>query len=199
VLVSFYCPFDPSDVTLLIVSKNPGIASPESKALFGGLPPKSFLRQHDEFIRARFEGRNDMISSKFHANIIDWVSVILNVEPTHDAVFKHAAKTALVKCESLDDKQAILLNSTLNECATRWMWREIQIIQPKFLLALGNEVHRFLTKPEIFEQHNLPVGKLQHPSWTNMKGGVKKYKAEVLPLLRQQYLAACALQEKRVS
>lgn len=196
---SFYCPFDPSDVTILIVSKNPGIASAESKAMFASLPSEDFLLQHDQFIRTRFEGCNDMIKSKFHANLIDWVSVILDVEPTHDTVFKQAAKTALAKCESLKDKQAKLLPATLNECATRWLWREIEIIQPKFLLSLGNEVHNYLTRPEVQQIHNLPVGKLQHPSWTNMRGGVKRYKAEVLPALRQQYLEACNSEWKRAS
>ncbi len=196
---SFYCPFDPADVTLLIVSKNPGIASPEAKAKFASIPPDELLQTHDDFIRARFDGQNNMIKSKSHANIIDWVSVILNVEPNHDSVFRHAAKTALVKCESLDDKQAILPSSTVKECATRWLWEEIQIIQPKYLLSLGNEVHRFLTHPNIQIKHKLPVGKLQHPSWTNMRGGVKRYKAEVLPALRQQYLSACGSEIKKVS
>ena len=66
---SFYCPFDPADVTILIVSKNPGIASAESKALFASLSSEDFLRQHDQFIRARFEGRNDMIKSVSYTHL----------------------------------------------------------------------------------------------------------------------------------
>ena len=196
---SFYCPSEPENVTLLIVSKNPGIGHPDAKSMFSSLSDVELLKTHDDFIRARFEGRNDLIKSKFHANMIDWVSLILDVDPSHDSVFKHAAKTALVKCESQSDKTAILPSSTISECASRWLWREIQIIQPKYLLSLGNEVHRYLTRSDIQELHNLPVGKLQHPSWTNMKGGVKRYKNEVLPALRREYLAACGLPEKHVS
>lgn len=46
--------------------------------------------------------------------------------------------------------------------------------------------------PPVRSKHRLPVGKLYHPSWSNMRGGVTRYVAEELPRIREQYLCAVA-------
>jgi len=188
---SFYCPFNPKNISLLMVSKNPGIGHPKEKEMYATLSGEQRVLSHEEFIRSRFMGNNSLITSKYHKNILDWVSIILNVESNHDAVFKKSAMTAMVKCESLSDKTAAMPSSTILHCTEKYLLKEIKLIQPKYLLALGNEAFKFLTRPKIKEIHELPVGKLYHPSWTNMKGGVSRYKSVELVKLRDEYLKAC--------
>lgn len=187
---SFYCPFNPVNVSLFMVSKNPGIGHPKEKEIYAPLSGGQRVLSHEEFIRSRFMGNNNLITSNYHQNILDWVSIILNVEPNHDAVFEKSAMTAMVKCESLSDKTAAIPSSTISYCSEKYLFTEIELIQPKYLLALGNEAFNFLTRPLAKEIHRLPVGKLYHPSWTNMKGGVSRYKSVELVKLREEYLKA---------
>lgn len=189
---SFYCPFDPAHVTLLMVSKNPGQCSAEEAALYSPLGGAERVNAHESFVMDRFEGRNALITSRYHVNILSWVSVILGVELEHDAVFRKAALTALAKCQSIDDKTAKLPEATQMTCADNFLFAEIELIKPRFLLALGGDAYRFLCSPDVASRHNLPVGKLYHPSWTNMRGGVEQYIRKELPRLRSQYLRACA-------
>jgi len=188
---SFYCPYDPSGITLMMVSKNPGMGVPQERQLYKPLSAANRVQAHENFVRRRFEGNNPLITSNYHANILEWVAIILDVEPTHEAVFSKAAMTALAKCESLADKTTALPESTIMHCSSKFLFREIDLIKPKYILALGNEVQEFLTRPAIQQLHGLPVGKLYHPSWTNMRGGVARYKSEVLPEIRADYLQAC--------
>jgi len=188
---SYYCPFEANGVSLLMVSKNPGIGHPKEKDMYAPLSGGQRVLSHEEFIKKRFKGSNELIGSKYHENIIDWVSIILGVEPTHNAVFRKAAMTAMVKCESLSDKTAEMPSTTISKCTNKYLFKEITAINPKYLLALGGEAYVFLTQPKVQARHNLPVGKLYHPSWTNMKGGVSRYKAADLLRLRKQYLKAC--------
>ena len=188
---SYYCPYNPKNVSLLMVSKNPGIGHIKEKRMYKMMSGKKRVHAHEDFIRARFEGRNDLITSRYHENILSWVSIILDVEASHEAVFKKSALTALVKCESISDKTVTLPKSTISNCSGKFLFRELEVIQPSYLLALGREAYSFLESPKIKRLHELPVGQLYHPSWTNMLGGVEKYKAETLPQLREQYIAAC--------
>lgn len=187
---SYYCPSNPADIQLLLVSKNPGIGPAQERERYKPLDAKERVKSHHEFVRDRFKGNNDLITSKYHQNIIEWVSIILGVKPTHDEVFRRAAMTAMVKCESLEDKTKPMPKETIVSCANMHLIKEIEVIQPKYLLALGGEAFRFLTSKHIRCLHKLPVGELYHPSWTNMKGGVEKYKSEVLPKIRMEFLNA---------
>ena len=189
---SYYCPFDPTDVNLLMVSKNPGIGCDEENKIYQPLSGKERVFAHEKFVTEAFQGGNRMVTSMYHRNILSWVSIVLGVEDSHDAVFRKAALTALVKCESWEIKTDKLPEPTINRCSDEYLFCEIEIIRPSFLLALGGEVYSYLTDSSIRDRHNLPVGKLYHPSWTNMRGGVEKYKSEALPKLREQYLEACA-------
>lgn len=184
---SYYCPFDPENVKLLMVSKNPGIGNPLEAKLYKPLSPTERVFAHEKVQTDRFKGGSSLIKSKYHANILDWVSIILGVAPTHDAVFAESAMTAIVKCQSISDKTAKLSPSTIAACTNHFLFRELEEIKPKFLLALGGEAYDFLTNPQIRRFHKLPVEVLYHPSWTNMKGGVENYKRGKLVEIRKSY------------
>ena len=68
--------------------------------------------------------------------------------------------------------------------------REIEILRPAMLLALGSEAYGYLVSKEVRSRHGLPVEQLWHPSWTNMRGGEARYVEEELPRLRCAYLRA---------
>lgn len=186
----FYCPFDVDGVDLLLISKNPGVSDSRENDLYAPLTGSNRVAAHEEFVHARFIGENDIITSSYHANIIDWVSVILNVPPEHDAVFARTAMTALVKCHSDGEKTKSLPRSTKDTCADAFLYAELEAIKPRLLLAMGAEPYDYLTCPEVVERHGLSVARLWHPSWTNMRGGVEQYKRERLPEIRRQFLDA---------
>jgi hypothetical protein len=191
----FYCPFDVSGVSLLLISKNPGISETKENERYAPLTGRQRVNDHEEFIRDIFFERNLIIrpsGRRYHKNILEWVAIILGVEPTHDAIFRRTAMTALVKCHSGQNKTDKLADGAQNICGDTFLYSEINIIQPKFLLALGREAYKYLTRPDIKSRHNLPVGRLHHPSWTNMPGGVDHYKRTVLLRIREEYLKAVA-------
>lgn len=188
---SFYCPFETNNVSLLMVSKNPGIGHFKEKEMYAPLSGEQRVSSHGKYVKSRFRGTNNLITSTYHQNILEWLSIILGVEPTHDAVFRKSAMTAMVKCESLADKTATMPSNTILNCTEKFLFKEIEAIKPKFLLALGREAFKFLTLKNVIVRHGLPIGKLYHPSWTNMKGGVSKYKSVGLVDLKNQYLKAC--------
>jgi DNA polymerase len=191
---SFYCPYGPGGISLLMVSKNPGISDPRENALYKSLDGAGRVREHESFVRDRFLGTNTIIKSRYHANILAWVSVILGVKPDHDSVFSKAAMTALVKCHSSGAKTDALPDPTKKTCVDKYLYAEISAIKPRYLLALGGEAYDYLMLPHVRARHQLPVGKLYHPSWSNMRGGSSRYIAEKLPKIREDYLRAIAAQ-----
>ncbi len=100
--------------------------------------------------------------------------------------------TALVKCHSEQDKQKGLPKATKDICSDTFLYSEINIIRPNFLIALGKEAYNYLTLSEVQSRHKLPVERLYHPSWTNMPGGVDHYRRSELPRIRKEYLKAVA-------
>jgi len=190
---SFYCPFDVSGVSLLLISKNPGISKQKENKKYAPLTGRQRVNAHEEFVREIFFGRNPDIPPRghiYHKNILEWVAIILNIEATHDAIFRRTAMTALVKCHSEQDKTKNLPKLTKETCSSAFLYSEIDIIRPKMLIALGGEVYKYLTLSNIQSRHRLPVERLHHPSWTNMPGGVDNYKRTELPIIRKEYLKA---------
>ena len=172
----------------MMISKNPGVSNIQEFELYKARSGTERVHCHENFAQAKFKGQN---LPEYHENILDWVSIILDVEATHEAVFKKSALSALVKCESMGDKKKVLPTDTSGYCFHKHLLKEIRTIKPAYLLAFGKEAYTFLKKPHVKHLHNLPVEYLHHPSWTNMRGGVGKYKAEKLPILRKKYLKAC--------
>jgi DNA polymerase len=185
---SFYAK-DDADITMLIIGKNPGTAPQWETDRYVNKPPIEIAKEHLVVVEGLFDEAL-RVSSQFHNNLIKRVSFILDVPATPQDVFAHAALSALVKCQSDIDKHAQLPLSTMNTCFHQHLMTELNLYKPKYLLALGSEVFKYLTKPEIKALHKLPVGELYHPSWSNMKGGEENYRKTVLPVLRDQYKAA---------
>jgi DNA polymerase len=186
---SFYWGGDGREVKLLLVSKNPGTAPPHEIHAYLEHPRETWAEVHYGLTHDVFRGVRS-VGTGYHANLVRRVAAILGCKATAEAVFRESAMTALVKCESAGAKTDKIPGDTLTTCSGRFFFQELELFKPAFLLALGSEVYRFLTRPEVAGRHGLPVGELYHPSWTNMKGGEAAYFRDVLPVLRTQYLAA---------
>lgn len=186
---SFFCLVPPEDVELLVVGKNPANTPPWEARLYQGRKPEQRATAHIEVVKDLFWGVRG-VDSSFHLNLIRRVAGILDVDPSPESVFKRVALSALVKCESSGDKTDALPMDTISTCVEQHFLAEVKTYQPAYLLALGNEVHRYLTRPEVLARHRLPVGKLYHPSWSNMKGGEAMYFATEIPRLRAEFQRA---------
>jgi DNA polymerase len=185
----YYCRTNPANVTLLLVSKNPATSRPDEERRYARCSEGERVAEHQRFTLDLFNGR-ERVGSRYHANILRWVATILGVRPTEEDVFSRTAMTALVKCHSLSDKTQSLPRQTSDCCFGRFLIREIEALRPAMLLALGKEPYDYLVRHEVRALHRLPVAYLQHPSWTNMKGGEQRYIADVLPQIREAYLQA---------
>lgn len=186
---SYFLHRDTEKINVLIVSKNPGPSPTWEQQIYRGMPPEQRATTQLEIIEKLFTGRAQ-VSSRYFANLLDWMAVVLDVRPSVEEVFRYAALTALVKCQSSIDPHASLPGETLHTCANRHLLREIELLQPKILIALGDEAYKHLMRPGVRQKHKLPVSKMQHPSWANMRGGPNAYKAGRLLELRLEYLAA---------
>jgi DNA polymerase len=186
---SYFVHRDSDKVTVLIVSKNPGQSPPWEQQIYRGIPAEHRANAHLEMVEKLFTG-HAQASSRYFANLLDWMAIVLDVPASFEQVFRHAAMTALVKCQSAGNAHVPLPGETLRTCANRHLFREIELLQPKMLIALSSEIYRYLLRPDVRQRHKLPVGQMWHPSWTNMPGGVAAYKEGPLKALRREYLAA---------
>ena len=86
-------------------------------------------------------------------------------------------KTNLVKCLPLDNKGKIRYPSTneMNKCISNLLF-EIEVMNPKIIFLLGNNVYNFISK--YIEKNNiklnLPIKYIEHPSYIYVYK--KKYK-----------------------
>lgn len=178
-------------ITTLVVGKNPAQAPQWERELYIQTSDLELAEATIGVAKDLFWGTK-VVPSNFHVNFIERVAAVIGVEPTAEAVFSKVALTALAKCESASEKTDVLTTVTMQRCSDRYLWREIAYFEPKYLIALGKEVFDFLERSRVVGLHNLPVGKLYHPSWSNMKGGKAEYFATEIPRLRKEYEAACA-------
>ena len=186
---SFYWGDSSIDVNLLIVSKNPGHSPKWESALYARTAPEHLADVHLQVVRDLFDGMRSVPSSN-HVNLVRRVAAVLGVAANSTEVFRYAAMTALAKCQSFGSKTAKIPGQTYSACTERYLRREIEHFKPVYLLALGTEVFEFLTSPRIAQLHGLKVGKLWHPSWSNMPGGEAAYFAQELPALHHEYIGA---------
>lgn len=186
---SFYWGGTSPYVNLLVVSKNPGHAPDWERNLYARTSPEDITDVHLQVVRDLFDGARSVPSS-YHVNLVRRVAAVLGVEANATEVFKRAAMTALAKCQSAGPKTAKIPRHTYSACAERYLLREIAHFKPVYLLALGTEVFDFLTSAPVASRHGLRVGKLWHPSWSNMPGGEAAYFAQEIPALRREYIGA---------
>ena len=174
---------------ILVIGKNPGHAFQEEANLYKNQPLETIVSNHIEFISSLYE-RVDRFDSKekrstvFHHNLRRYLAYFLDAEKSE--VFKHAVYTNLVKCSS-PNEQGTLHKQTIKNCFTKHLQREINLFQPRVLLALGNEVFNYLNRVDVQIIHRCPLFKIKHPSYFYKK----EHEAQILSDLKvrmRQYL-----------
>lgn len=154
--------FQDVPVKILVVGKNPGHPlKGETKELAGHKGRDLYVACHG--MQERHYA--DLItirepSTTFHTNLFRYLSYFLDVPESE--IWKHAALTNLVKCSAPGERDS-LDPKTKNECYTRYFVRELYVLKPKVLLALGREVEKFLRSRAT--GHRLPVVYIKHPSY----------------------------------
>jgi DNA polymerase len=194
---SFYCDPSAKRIELLIVGKNPAHAPEWETQRYARITQGNRAEAHLKIVKELFTGAAS-VGTGFHSNLIRRVAGVLGVPATFEEVFRRAALTALVKCQSAGLKTASLPVSTVQTCAARHLLREIEHYRPAYLPALGGEVYRFLTGPMLAAKHQLPVGELYHPSWSNMRGGERLYFETAIPRLHAEFVASSRAPNNRL-
>ena len=186
---SFFWGEASSSVSLLVVSKNPGNGPTWESDLYVRTPDEELVSVHLGVVSDLFNGIRSL-PSRYHDNLVRRVAAVLGIAAKPAEVFRYAAMTALAKCQSSGQTTSTIPGQTFSTCAERYLFREIALFKPVYLLALGNETYNFLMRPSIAAQHRLKVGRLWHPSRSNMPGGEDAYFANELPSLNVEHTAA---------
>jgi len=132
-------------VKILVVSKNPGHplkGEPEKYIGKAGLSLYQTFRQHQHDTYYHLEKTKDK-SLVFHKNLFRYISFFLNIPNNVDSIYQHAARTNLVKCSTIGERDR-LDKTTMKVCSEKYLLDEIRLLQPKVLLALGGEVATYL-------------------------------------------------------
>ena len=156
--------FQKVPVKLLVVGKNPGHPLSGESKFYAGRTGRDLLNAHREFQERYLPGPNSFREppTPFHENLFRYLSFFLDIP--EDEIFLYAARTNLVKCSTLDERAKFRsIKVTVEECYRKYFLFELQIFQPKVILALGREVEKFLKKNVPI--HNFPVIYVRHPSY----------------------------------
>jgi len=126
---------------ILVVGKNPGHATPdqsESK-YFSSVANdkeslcKAVMSHADRLFRRPEPG--------FHRTLVRLLRELLG----EDELYSRFAITEVVKCQGIQE-QGRLHRTTVQTCFDLWLRREIQIFQPRMILALGREAESALRR-----------------------------------------------------
>jgi len=151
-------------IKILIIGKNPGHPFENQKVIFKGKTGENLYltsRTYQENLYSNILLNTDK-STTFHKNIFRYISYFLDIPNDINEIYKNVAHTNLLKCSTIDEQQ--LLNKckeAVDTCFNTYLIKEIEIMQPKVLLALGSEVYNYLIKKEF----KLPIIRIKHPSY----------------------------------
>lgn len=149
-------------VKILVVGKNPGHPlQGETKELTGRDGRDLYVACHT--MQERHYA--DLLAIRersitFHTNLFRYLSYFLDVPESE--IWNHAALTNLVKCSTPGERD-LLDQKTMSECYSRYFVRELAVLRPQVLLALGREVEKYLRSRAA--EHRLPVVYIKHPSY----------------------------------
>jgi len=167
----FYYQHSPIDI--LVVSKNPGHPLAGESLLFKGKTGVELFEAYRKFQKKLYNNLNDNTeqSTRFHKNLYRYLSNFLDIPNTLDKIYSYVAHTDLLKCSTYDE-QKVINNKMFEVCYKKYFLKEIELLKPKILLALGREVERFLIKKK--SEHNIPIIYIKHPSYYYRKEDEQK-------------------------
>lgn len=152
---------------ILVVGKNPGHPLPGETGYYKGKSGEALLKAKEKW------DSDKSTKTTYHKNIIRYLRYFLGLsekletykdykkmdETAHEKeISKYVAFTNLFKCSTKCEQETIK-NNSFNICYKKYFTKEIELIRPISILALGKEVAQFLRK-----QH-LPFIEIKHPSY----------------------------------
>lgn len=184
----FYTESKAGTVQILIVGKNPGHILDGESELYRDKSPEEIAKEHLRWGARCFHDytsfdANGRRSLTFHKNILSYFSYFLDVPK--EQVFEHCALTDIVKCQT-QGEQDRLQPVTIQECFKKHFLRELAVLQPKVIVALGNEAYDYLNQESLKLLHMLPLVKIKHPSYHYRKD----LRESVLASLKQEIQTA---------
>lgn len=189
-------------VKLLVVAKNPGHPLNDETNRFKGKRGEALLKAKEEWDSERFkliQMTNDN-SLKYHKNLRRYVRYFLDISKRLETyaeyqdkynqdhekeISQHVAVTNLFKCSTTCEREKIR-KSSFDVCYRKYFCREMELIKPQAVLALGSEVSNYLRNMQL----KVPVVSIKHPSYfyprNNELNILKRKKAELRKILKPQ-------------
>lgn len=153
----FFTKCNPNEVDILIVGKNPGhiLTQHEEAKIYQNSDNR--VLAVSKFTESLFLGSNP---TTFHKNIDRYIRLFLNLSK-NDSIFERVALTNLVKCQFEGNEQDRLKMKTIKQCYDKFLKEEIELLNPKIIIALGREVESFLKNQNI----KIEIIYILHPSY----------------------------------
>jgi uracil-DNA glycosylase len=187
-------------VKILVVGKNPGHPLEGETDFYKGKKGEDLFKAKEKWDSERYkliQTTNDP-SLKYHINLIRYLRYFLGlskkletykgykknyVQDHETEISEQVAFTNLFKCSMVHEQEKIK-NASFDICYQKYFMREIGLIKPQAILALGDEVAKFLKKKQL----KVPLVSIKHPSYFNRKndeiGILRKEKKKLTNMLK---------------
>ena len=192
---------------ILVVAKNPGTTSSKEKEYYKGKSGQALIKSHLKFNVDRMTGKFQIPSKirKFQPNRRRYLLYILDIHKKlmpykefikdrdiykdEEQIAEKCFFTNLFKC-STEDKRITIHNKDFSTCYNEHFKDELEIINPKVIIAAGREVNGFLTTLKKQGKLSIPFVKVKHFSLSyslvSEKNELKKIKTQVQKLIRNE-------------
>lgn len=169
-----FSPHNSSRTKILVVGKNPGHPLEGETSFYKNKKGEVLLSAREkwsiEWLK-RLKNTNDN-SLKYHKNLRRYLRYFLDLSAKleqydeykpgtgENAIKKAVSFSNLFKCSTECEQEKIKDNS-FGVCYEKYFIREIELIKPQIILALGNEVSKYLKRKQL----SIPLVSIKHPSY----------------------------------
>jgi len=137
--------FETVPVDVLVVAKNTGHPDERELKIFPGLTGDALYKRLREKQAEDFQNGGLGASAQlFSRKLPDYLCNILDIQEKD--LFSRVAFTNLVKCRTIIESGNDLHEDTTKNCFDKYLRKEVDLLKPKVILALGREPEEFLLR-----------------------------------------------------
>ncbi|MDD5434360.1 MAG: uracil-DNA glycosylase family protein [Nitrospira sp.] len=171
--------YESNAIKILVVAKNPGHPLSDEKKNYKNKSGKELYASYREFRKKLSQKIYDTInndakvperSNIFHKNLFRYMSFFLDI-PVEE-IYSQMGNTNLVKC-STKMEQGKLPKETIERCYHKFFLKELSLLRPKVIIAMGREVEKYLIKHQN-DFNYIPIIYVKHPTVHYKKDEEKK-------------------------